>query len=176
LYRLPFAIQNKTLIWKVLGVAVRRRRPWRDKHSILSWFCRDASYYQFFQSRLRPDEALILDEGLVHRATSLYALAAEEPDCFEIIDYTKLLPRSDLVIWIQASPDTCASRVATRGVNRRYLGKDLAPYIAHSAMTIEMALQGIRNRGWETVEIKNNGQLEASATDLRTLLGRRVKG
>lgn len=176
LYRLPFAIKNKTLIRQVWGVALCRRLSWRDRRSTLGWFCRDASYYQFFQSRLRPDEALILDEGLVHRATSLYTSAAEAPNRFKIINYTELLPRSDLVIWVQSPLDLCALRVTTRGINKRYLGKDLAPYIAHSAMTIELALQGIRSKGWDTVEIKNNGNLEACVTDLRSLLGKRGSG
>jgi thymidylate kinase len=174
LHRLRFAIKNRTLTWRVMGVLARRKLPWRDKRSILRWFFRDASYSQFFQDRLGADEVLVLDEGLVHRVTSLYTSASEKPNPLEIANYTKLLPQSDLVIWVQTSPDICVARVSSRGINRRYLGKDLTAFVANSAKTIEIALQGIKDMGWDTVEAKNNGKLEACAADLRGLLRKKV--
>jgi thymidylate kinase len=174
LYRVEFAVRNRTLAWRVLGVLARRQLSWRDKRSIVRWFFRDASYYRYFLDRLLPGETLILDEGLVHRATSLYTSASEDPSLLEVTDYVKLLPRSDLVIWVQAPLDICAARVSTRGMSKRYLGKDLAPFLNNSAKTIDIALQGIRDVGWDTVATSNDGKLEACAADLRDLLTERI--
>jgi thymidylate kinase len=174
LYKVQFAVRNRTLALRVLGVLARRQLSWRDKRSIMRWFFRDASYYRYFSDRLLPDEVLILDEGLVHRATSLYTSASEDPSLPEVTSYVKLLPRSDLVIWVQASLDICAARVSSRGMSKRYLGRDLAPYLNNSAKTIDIALQGIRDIGWDTVVTSNDGNLEACAGDLRGLLKERV--
>jgi hypothetical protein len=155
-------------------VLTRRQLSWRDKRSIIRWFFRDAGYYWYFLDRLQPQEALVLDEGLVHRATSLYASASEDPSPLEVADYVKLLPRSDLVIWVQAPLDICAARVSSRGMSKRYLGKDLAPFLKNSAKTIDIAVQSTRDIGWDTVATSGDGALEACAADLRGLLKQRV--
>jgi hypothetical protein len=140
----------------------------------MHWFFRDGSYYRYFLDRLRPDEVLILDEGLVHRATSVYASASEDPSPLEVIGYVKLLPRSDLVIWVQAPLDICAARVSSKGTSKRYLGKDLAPFLNNSVKTIDIALQGIRDIGWDTAATSSDGKLDACEADLRELLEERV--
>jgi thymidylate kinase len=174
LYKIEFAVRNRTLVWRVLGELARRQLSWRDKRSIMRWFFRDGGYYRYFLDRLQPEEALILDEGLVHRATSLYTSASEDPSPLEVTGYVKLLPRSDLVIWVQAPLDICAARVSSRGMSKRYLGEDLAPFLNNSAKTIDIALQGIRDIGWDTVVTRSDGKLEACAADLRDLLKERV--
>jgi thymidylate kinase len=170
-YQLKFAIQNRVLTRQAVGVLTRHRLPWRERRSILRWFFRDASYHQFFRKRLRPDEVLILDEGLVHRATSLYTSVSEGPDPLEVVNYVKLLPRPDLVIGVQTSPDICAARVSSRGSNRRYLGKDLVPFLVNSAKVVEIALQGIKGMGWDILEVNNNDELDVE--DLRHFLQNR---
>ena len=174
LYKVAFAVRNRTLAWTVLGVLARRQLSWRDKRSIMHWFFRDGSYSRYFFDRLQPDEVLILDEGLVHRATSLYTSASEDPNPLEVIGYVKLLPRSDLVIWVQAPLDICAARVSSRETSKRYLGKDLAPFLNNNAKTIDIALQGIRDIGWDTAATSSDGKPEACEADLRELLKERV--
>jgi len=112
---------------------------------------RDASYYEFFQHRLWPDEALVLEEGLVQRATSLHTSVSEEPDPLDIAGYVQLLPRPDLVILVQTSPDICVERLLARGRHRRYLGKDLAKFVVGSSKTIEAALHTVEKSGWNVI-------------------------
>jgi thymidylate kinase len=170
LYRLKFVIKNRMLTWRAMRVLTRHQLPWRERRSILRWFLRDASYYQFFRKRLRPGEVLILDEGLVHRATSLYASASEDPNPLEIMNYVKLLPRPDLVIWVQTLPDICVERVCSRKIYRRYLGKDLPSFLANSVKVIEMAVHGIKDMGWDLIEVSNNDKLDMDVEDLRRFL------
>jgi thymidylate kinase len=172
-YQLKFAIQNRVLTRQAVSVLTRHQLPWRDRRSILRWFFRDAGYYQFFQKRLRSEEVLILDEGLVHRATSLYTSASEEPDPLEVADYVKLLPRPDLVVGVQTLLDICVARVSSRGGNRRYLDKDLVPFLVNSAKVIEIALQGIKGMGWDILEVKNNGKLDIDMEGLSHFLQNR---
>jgi thymidylate kinase len=172
-YQLKFAIQNRALTRQAVGVLTRHQLPWRDRCSILRWFFRDASYYQFFRKRLRSGEVLILDEGLVHRATSLYTSASEEPDPLEVTNYVKLLPRPELVIGVQALPDICAARVSSRGSNRRYHNEQLVPFLVNSAKVTEIALRGIRGMGWNILEVNNNEKLDIDLEDLYQFLQNR---
>jgi thymidylate kinase len=176
LYKLKFAAKNRKLTRQLLGVLVRRQLSGQDKRKVLHFFFRDAGYYQFLHRRMRPNEALIFTEGLVHRATSLYASPFEEPDAAEILNYVHLLPQSELVIWIQAPLDVCVKRVILRGADIRYVGEQLTPFVTNSAKAIEVAMQGIREMGWRTVQLSNNNMLNDCVAELRTLLSQKFGG
>jgi len=173
LYRVIFAIRNELLIRRASGLLLNRKLTLKDKRTILGYFLRDCSYYQFFKDRLSPDEMLILSEGLVHRITSLHTSAWVKPSRIEILTYIKLLPKADLLIWVKTSTHKCVERVIARGQFRRYLDKELTPYINNSVETIEIAMQEIKKQGWHSAEINNNGKLNESALILRNILTKR---
>jgi len=169
LYRLKFAIKHGTLSWRAVNVWVHHQLPLR----VLGWFWRDASYYEFFRDHLRPGEALVLDEGLLHRATSLYTSVTEEPDFCAVADYVGLLSRSDLVIGVRASLDSCVARLHQRGENRRYFGKNLALFLTRATEIVEQVLQCVKDGRWDVIEV-NNEVLGSCAADLTDLLGRKI--
>jgi len=103
LYRFKFALKNKSLCWEVITFVIRRQLSWSDTQAIFRWFFRDVSYYQFFQNRLQPNEILVLDEGIIQRATTLYASPSEDPDALKIKQYITQLPQADLAIWVKTS-------------------------------------------------------------------------
>ena len=170
LYRVKFALKNPKLAWQVINFILHRPLPWKDKKVILGWFFRDASYYEFYQERLRPEELLLLEEGIVHRATSLYASPVERLDPNQIRRYISALPRPDLIIWIHTSLDTSVERVISRGEQRRYLGKDLRPFIASSAEIIELAMQTVKGVGCDIIQINNDETFRKSKAQLHDLL------
>jgi hypothetical protein len=173
LHRLYFAFQNRSLVLHAVRLLFGTNLSSKDRRTILGYFLRDCSFYQFFRDRLRPDEVLVLGEGLVHRITSLYTSAQEEPHPHEILKYIGLLPQPDFLIWVNTEIGTCVNRVISRGEYRRYLDEELTPYVRNSARTLEIAMRDIEERGWPRGEVNNNGKLDESAAVLRNILTKR---
>ena len=167
LYRIKFILKNRKLAGRVLMLLLQRPISWPDKRSVLRWFFRDVSYYEFFQTYLKDDEVLLLDEGLVHRATSLYALPFVQPDPAQLRQYIEALPPKGLVIWVQTSLDVSIERVISRGIAKRYWGKELRPFMQNSLQVIEMAIQNIKKRDWQVISVNNDNSPEESAAQLR---------
>lgn len=174
LYRLKFALKKPRFTWHVISLILRRPIPWSNKRSVLGWFFRDVSYYEFFPGRLQPQEVLILDEGLVQRATSLYALPFEKPDPAQIRQYIKSLPRADVVIWVQTSLDISVERVLLRGKLKRYWGEELKPFIKNSGQVIEIALQTMGSLGWNVIRVSNDETPAKGSAHLGQILREQV--
>jgi thymidylate kinase len=117
---------------------------------------------------------LILDEGVIQRATTLYASPSEDPDALKIEQYIAQLPQADLAIWVKTSLDVCLARVVARGTKTRYVGQELRSFIANSAKTLEIATRISKGLGWEIIQVNNDDTLAESTANLRNELGKRV--
>ena len=117
---------------------------------------------------------MVLDEGIIQRATTLYASPSEDPDALKIKRYITQLPQADLAIWVKTSLDVCVARVVARGAKTRYVGQELRSFIANSAKTLEIATQISKELGWEIIQVNNDDTLEQSTANLRNQLGKRV--
>jgi len=170
LNRVAFAIKNYQLMRIAIGQLRHRTIPFEEKRMIWEFFLRDCSFYQFFRKRLEQSEALVLSEGLLHRLTSLHSSADEEPNVEEILSYIKIIPKPDLLISVNTSTKKCAERVISRREYRRYLDKKLAHYIQNSKRTLEIALQGIRQIGWNCIEVNNDAALQKTGMNFYTIL------
>jgi thymidylate kinase len=169
LYRIGFAIEHAALVRHVVASQLRRPILWRHRRLILQHFLRATGYYQFLKRHMRPDEILVFDEGFLHRVTHLFVSELEQPDPACIVEYLELLPRTDLVILVQASLCICVERIYTRGLTRRLSGKsrqDVNRFIANAEQVVNMASQYLKNAGREMIEIENNGDLNACVADL----------
>jgi len=170
LNRVTFAIKNYRLMRIAIGQLSLRTISFEEKRMIWGFFLRDCSFYKFFRKHLKQNEALVLSEGLLHRLTSLHSSADEAPNLEEILSYIKIIPKPDLLISVNTSTEKCAERVISRGEYRRYLGKKLAHYIENSERTLEIALQGVRQIGWNCIEVNNDTVLQETEVNLHTIL------
>jgi len=167
-----FLARRPRLAWEVFHS--QRHRPaaaQARERRVLHWFFRNAGSYQFLKGALRPDEALLLDEGFVHRVVQLHVSAVEEPDGARIATYIDLLPRPDLVIHVRAPKEVCLQRIYGRGLWELYRGRDpacVASFVEHAGMTVEMAVTHLKRKGWLVVAVDNDGDgLAAVERDMR---------
>jgi thymidylate kinase len=170
-----FALENPRLISYVVRSQLSRQIPWRHRRLILRLFFQMTGWYRFLKSRSKPGEVLLFDEGFVHRATHIFVSESECLDPDHIAAYLSLLPRSDLVVRIQAPLDTCLARVYARGLQirlRNLEAPEIEQFMANAERVVDITAQYLENSGWETIKVKNDGDLEASATDLRQQLTR----
>lgn len=175
-HRLTFAIQQRRLTRHVLRHLWKKNLTLRDKLEVLDYYLHISSFYQYFSERLQPGEVLILEEGLVHRATSIHAAPDAAPCPADVLEYLELIPGTALAIFVRASREVCAQRVQARGQQRRYLGEHLVPYLANVSEAIDLAISGLQESGRPVVIIENDGSLEAGRKELQQALTASIQG
>ena len=191
---------RQPLLWQVFyRFSVLRRRQFRQEHpqlmqfllasqanrplaadvqqrKVLYWFDHLTGYYTFLQAYARPDEALVLDEGFVHRVVQLFSSSVEEPNREEIATYLDLVPRPDLVIFAQAPRDICEQRIYERGLWERARHKDAAEisqFVANAHLAVNLAAEYMRQKGWTMIAVDNGrDDLLAVQAELRHQLAK----
>jgi len=172
-----FAMENPRLTSYVVESQLHRPIPRRHRWLILRLFFQMAGWYQFLKYRLQQNEALILDEGFVHRATHMFVSESEPLYAEQIVSYLKWIPRSDLVIWVQAPLDTCLARIHSRGIQARLrnLGtSDVTRLLANAEQVVSIAAQYLSDTGYNIIQVENNSDLTTSTGELRRQLSKRL--
>jgi thymidylate kinase len=175
LYELKFCARHPRLIKQV--IVSQRRRPTAAavrQRRVRHWFFRLTGYYEFLRGHLRRNEALILDEGFLHRVVQLYASSVEAPDSAQIAEYIDLLPTPDLVIFTQAPPAVCEQRIYRRGLWERFQQKspeEISRFVANAYRVVHLAVEHAAAKGWQVLEVDNSDSSpEAAQAQLREKL------
>ncbi len=145
------------------------RTQWRrpagadaGQRRVLYWFMRTAGAYAFLVRHGRPGEALIVDEGFVHRTVQLHSSAIERPDDAPVSAYIASVPRTDLVVIVHAPEHLCRQRVQARGVWQRLDHRSPAEidrFVANAHRAIQIAAECVRSDDRAVVEIDNADDL-----------------
>lgn len=139
--------------------AVRERR-------VLYWFQRLMGSYEFLTAHARDGEALIFDDGFVHRAVHLHASAVETPDLANVRAYVDMIPPPDIVIVPRVPLDLCELRIVRRGVWEYLRNKsleDLRHFLINAEVVMNETVDHIKAKGWQVVEVDNGGNNPAAA-------------
>jgi dephospho-CoA kinase len=169
-YKLAFALQHPDLVRQVWAAQLHREIPWWHRRLIVRLFFDVAGTYQFLRRRLSPDEVVLFEEGLVHRAINVYAWEPRQLDPAQVMAYLRKLPPSDLVVLVQAPYELCVERAATRGLPLRLRDKDqqvIDRFLRHAAEIVATAAAFLVATGRPMIEIDNAGTLEDGALRLR---------
>lgn len=167
-------------VWVLLFVlihtrAVRRAFRASGSHSIPRWhrrklrqlFLHTAAAASFVRPRLRKEEAMILEEGIVHRAVNLFAWG--EIDHERIEAFLSDLPPTDLLVSVDAPLPVCLDRVAARGLPRRLEhqdGETIERFFDRAAAIIEIVEDWLGRSSIPTITVFNGASLEQALADL----------
>lgn len=172
LSRINFFLKHPRLIWQVF--ATQKRRPagaGLRQRRVLYWFFHMAGYYEFLKAHVRPNEALIFDEGFIHRVVQLNASPVEEPQPNQIMSYIDLLPQPDLVVFTQAPATVCEKRIYNRGIWDHFSERssaEVARFVANANQIVNLAVEHVKAKGWTVIEIDNGDNTpNASQAELR---------
>jgi thymidylate kinase len=174
LYRLRFFAKHPKLIRQVSSTQKRRPIPARERQPILYWFFHTTGYYEFLSAHLRPNEALIFDEGFIHRVVQMNVSDIEMPNPDQVLAYVDLLPQPDLVIFVQSSPETCVNRIYSRGLRGRLLDKSreqITQFVANAHRVVNLAVEHAKTKGWNIIEVDND---RTDLTTSKAELGRQL--
>jgi hypothetical protein len=172
--RLQIAFENPRLVWQVCESQFHREIPLWHRQLILSLFFKILGGYQFLRHRLGPNQVVILEEGLIHRAINLYAWEPKQVDPDLVMTYFCLLPDLDLVVLVRAPFEICLERAEARGLPLPLRDKDeptVDRFMDHSAQIISIASEFLASTDRQVVEVDNGGKLEDGIADLCKGLG-----
>jgi thymidylate kinase len=166
-HTLRAVIDDPALTRRVLA-SQRSRPPAADARGrrVVYWYLRTMGSRRFLLARARPDEVIVFDEGFVHRAVQLHSSSVESPTRAQIAAYVADLPRSDLVVHIDASAEVCERRVQGRGVWARLDHRSPAEihrFILHAHETVALVRAELDRRGWAVINVDNDGLDPAAA-------------
>jgi len=170
-----FALERPTLSRRVLRHQLWRPIPRSMKRHTLFWFLQLAGRHRFLTASMRDGEALVIDDGFLHRSVALNASPSERPDDGSIEAYVDLVPRPDLVIRPVADRDVCLRRIRDRGVwshSRHLTDTELENYVANAEHVIDVAVERAWANGWNVVEIDNGGR---DLVEIRSEIGEAVE-
>lgn len=184
------AAWRRPLLWQLFyRLSAWRRRHFRRQHSqlmahvlqaqigrpaeadvaqrkVLYWFDHLTGYYEFLRAYVRADEALVLDEGFVHRVVQLFSSSVEAPKAEQIATYLDLVPRPDLVIFADTPREICEERIYSRGLWDRARHKnaaEISQFVSHAHLAVSLATNYMCEQGWAMITV-DNGRHDISAT------------
>jgi Ser/Thr protein kinase RdoA (MazF antagonist) len=146
---------------------------------VVHWYVRMAGAYEFLRRLGRPGEALIIEEGFVHRVVQLHASAVERPARHRIVRYVESLPPSDLLVLVRAPVGVCQERVRMRGVWQRLQhcdGDDIDRFVSNAHLAIALAADALRGGVQPMVEIDNAADLARAEITLKERLEEALSG
>jgi hypothetical protein len=140
----------------------QRRRPAAADargRRVVYWYLRTMGSRRFLLARARKGEVIVFDEGFVHRAVQLHSSVVESPTPEQIASYVAALPRPDLVVHVDASPDVCERRVQDRGVWARLDHRspaEIRRFVQHAHETVALVRGELDRRGWAVIAVDND--------------------
>ncbi len=173
-YQFLFALAHPQLWWLVYQSQLKRQLPWGHRRLILQRFATVAGHYQFLCSRLKADEVVIFEEGLVHRAINLFAWeeGALKPEV--LLAYYRQLPVMGLLIVVEAPDVVCQVRAQNRGLPARLAAQDalvIERFTHHSRHIIQLALAAAAGQR-PVIQLDNSQALAESMALLHESLTR----
>jgi hypothetical protein len=144
------------LVWRFQG-----QRPISndDRRHVLHWFNHQTGVYEFVRHHAGPKDAVIFDEGFIHRVVQLFASENEMPEPAAVSAYIDLIPRPDLVIHPTAPREVCERRVYARGLWDRFQAKspdETARFFISAERAVNLAVDAIQQRQWPVFDVDNS--------------------
>lgn len=178
LSRRQFSQQHPSLVSHVRITQEERKLSAEEKEHNLSWWFNLCGNYQFLKPRLISGEALILDEGFSHRVVQLNASDHEEINQDNLHKYLRLIPKPDLLIFVDTPAAECEERVYKRGLWSRFENKSrhqVSQYILNSHHVINLTVELLKSMQWDPIKITNTADSISSAeVELTTRISKRL--
>ena len=167
------AIRQPDLVRHIAHTQWRRPAAEVSQRRVIHWYVRMAGAHELLLRLAHRGEAVIVDEGFVHRAVQLHASGSERPTRAQIAPYIACVRPSDLLVVVHAPVAVCQRRVRTRGVWERLRHRsqaDVDRFVANAHRAAELAAETARDLGHPMIEIDNTGDLAAAELSLKRRL------
>ncbi len=121
---------------------------------------------QFLLEQLPSDwidcDIVLCDEGVVHAAHNLFVHAGCEPLKGEVVQFGRLVPRPDVLVWVTAPVEQSAAVIGRRGHSRVAGGPAAAlAFAEHARATFEM-LSSVEGLQEKTYRVDNTAEKDGN--------------
>jgi len=180
LSRRQFSQQRPSLVSHVRETQEARKISAEEKEHNLSWWFNLCGNYQFLTPRMQPGEALVLDEGFSHRVVQLNASDHEEINQDNLRKYLRLIPKPDMLIYVDTPAAVCEERVYDRGIWSRFENKSrrqVTQYILNSHHVVNLAVDFLKSMQWDVINVNNSADNISSAEiEIAAMVSKRLDG
>ncbi len=171
----PYAVvvlgSNPRLVAAVLTAILRAPVGWSHRWTLFTRWVGAAARQRFLR-RHGDEMAVIVDEGLYHRAVNLFAWRAlgaprATEERRDLTRYLCLTPAPDLAIFVDAPDESTRQRVLARGVPIRLRGKppaEVAAFLAAAGRIVRLVPEIAAGAPW--VRVNNTSTIAAAAENL----------
>jgi energy-coupling factor transporter ATP-binding protein EcfA2 len=162
----PFALflltrKGRRLSWLALRAIVRGMgSTWIGAKLLGNFVKRIGSH--FLLERVPNDrlecDLVLCDEGVVHAAHNLFVHVRCGPRESEVVQFGRLVPRPDLLVWVTAPAEQSAAVIVRRGHSRVPAGPAAALAFAEHARAAFEMLSGVEGLQEKTYRVDNTAE------------------
>lgn len=140
----------------------QRRRPPAARTAprrVIHWYLRMAGAQELYRRHARAGEAIVFDEGYLHRVVQLFSSAVDRAAEADLRRHLDAVPRPDLLVRMEAPARVCLDRIRERGIWERAADlsdEDLDRFIHNAEHVIRDAVAHARASGWNVVTVENS--------------------
>lgn len=173
-----FLIEHLSMFRIVVSSQWARPVSWRLRLWILRFIMKKGGQYRLLHRYLQPNEAVIIDGGVVHFNVTLFTSEQDLPSVETLKRYVQSLPKSDLLIVVKVPPQLCVNRVNNRRQGLPSRMKGLAPelvpsFVKNQSVAVTAAVHEAQRCGWRVLVIDNTAPLAQVRNQLREHLKNR---
>lgn len=172
-HSLRFVAANPALTRMAMRALMRSPLPSWHRRKIFGLYLRPGAAAHYFRPRLRPQEVLLLEEGLVHRAVNLHAWSARDVDAVAIEAYLSTAPATDLVVLVSASLATCRERIDDRGLPARLDGHDDATverFMTNACGVVDLVATFLKVSARPSLVLHNDGPFDETVEEMQVAI------
>lgn len=167
---IAFGWQNRRSLREVARYqASRPISPSLKAH--IAWWYMQLGGRRRFLDRSESLEAILYDDGFLHRSVALFASHTEPVREEAIRTYIRSVPMPDTVVRVLVDVHTCTERVLSRGIWPH--SKDMTPtevkrYLENAEHVLEIGLHEASRNGVQVIEAYNGRRPLATVADALT--------
>lgn len=168
-----FATENPEMMAAVFKTVARRSDYELRPDLVIGWIFNLASRFQLATNQRKEGINIVIDEGFINRAVSLFGHGFASADRTELADYLRAVPRPDLVIHLNMNTERSLERLHAVG-RRGTVRLDRTPgaharFLADASACIESAVEIMRAQDMNLHTISASarpGQITRAAVSL----------
>jgi len=171
-YMFEFILKQSDLIYYIVNTMKTRGIDDFDSIRVLEWFSKLQCQHSIFHNYQSSENGvLILPEGFTQLTLSLFVYGTGEVTVEDINKYLNLIPKPDMIFYIEAMPKTCYRRIKIRGFPRRMVRMKLGEKQAIEFLKacddyVQLILDYYSRIGIKVIQINNNGSIQQLRRDL----------
>lgn len=130
------ALTSKRLICLAVRHLLMSRGSKDERLFLARLFLAALTRYRYIHSHRLWDWIILLDEGIVQRAVTIFVDGQREIDLSAVDDYARMIPTPDVLVYVKTDPEVAIQRAQTRperGLSSRF--QNLNPEHLYKVMT-----------------------------------------